>query len=96
MRVRNLMSLPVFTIREDKRLRAVEEIMQWAHICHVPVADASGRPVGIICNRDLLGAHPLLGIVTEADLLQVVEWLSEDVLAAQSASRAAKKPGEHA
>jgi CBS domain-containing protein len=56
MLVRDLMSKPVFTIREDKHLRAVEEIMKWAHIRHVPVVDAGGRLVGIISHRDLLAA----------------------------------------
>ncbi len=56
MIVRDLMSAPVFTIRDDKRLRAVEEIMNWAHIRHVPVVDAHGTLVGIISHRDLLGA----------------------------------------
>jgi CBS domain-containing membrane protein len=56
MFVRDLMSAPVFTIKEDKHLRAVEEIMNWAHIRHVPVVTASGRLVGIISHRDLLAA----------------------------------------
>jgi CBS domain-containing membrane protein len=56
MFVRDLMSTPVFTIREDKHLRAVEEIMKWAHIRHVPVVDATGRLVGIVSHRDLLAA----------------------------------------
>ena len=56
MRVRDLMSSPVFTIRDDKHLRAVEEIMKWAHIRHVPVVDHAGRLVGIISHRDLLAA----------------------------------------
>jgi CBS domain-containing membrane protein len=50
------MSKPVFTIREDKHLRAVDEIMKWAHIRHVPVVDPQGRLVGIISHRDLLAA----------------------------------------
>jgi CBS domain-containing protein len=54
MVVRDVMSTPVFTIREDKHLRAVEEIMKWAHIRHVPVVDVGGRLVGIISHRDLL------------------------------------------
>ncbi|MCG6958068.1 MAG: CBS domain-containing protein [Gemmatimonadetes bacterium] len=56
MIVRELMSFPVFTIRADKTLRAVQEIMDWAHIRHVPVVDAEGRLVGILSHRDILGA----------------------------------------
>jgi CBS domain-containing membrane protein len=56
MLVREFMSAPVFTVREDKHLRAVEEIMAWAHIRHVPVVSTNGRLVGILSHRDLLGA----------------------------------------
>lgn len=140
MLVRELMSTTLFTIREDKRLQAVEEIMKWAHIRHVPVIDKSGRLVGILSHRDivaaavstlaikisevervqhlaasevrqmmhqptatigptesvqraahLLRAHKigclpviddgrLVGIITEADLLRIVEQMSDDAI----------------
>ena len=135
------MTTKVFTIQPNKRLRAVEEIMKWAHVRHVPVVDDHGRLVGIVSHRDLLGAavstlqvkisevertqhmaaidvqqfmhHPtatigpdervqraahlmrsrkigclpvledqrLVGIVTEADLLHIVEELPDAALA---------------
>jgi acetoin utilization protein AcuB len=50
------MTTSVFTIRSDKKLLVVEEIMKWAHIRHVPVVDASGRLVGLVSHRDLLRA----------------------------------------
>lgn len=56
MLVRDVMSPKVFTIRVDRKLRAVQEIMDWAHIRHVPVVEADGRLVGIISHRDLLAA----------------------------------------
>ncbi len=56
MQVRDVMSSPVFTIRDDKRLRVVEEIMKWAHVRHVPVVDGGGRLVGILSHRDLMQA----------------------------------------
>lgn len=56
MIVRDLMSAPVFSIREDKRLLAAQEIMNWAHIRHVPVVDTQGVLTGILSHRDLLGA----------------------------------------
>ena len=56
MQVRDVMSSPVFTIRDDKRLRAVEEMMKWAHVRHVPVVDGAGRLVGILSHRDLMRA----------------------------------------
>jgi CBS domain-containing membrane protein len=48
------MSPKVFTIRLDKRAVVVEEIMNWAHVRHVPVVDAGGRLVGLISQRDIL------------------------------------------
>ena len=56
MLVKDVMSRKVFTIRADKRLRAVDEIMKWAHIRHVPVVEADGRLVGIVSHRDLMAA----------------------------------------
>jgi CBS domain-containing membrane protein len=66
------MSKRVFTIREDKHLRAVDEIMKWAHIRHVPVVDAGGQLVGIISHRDLLAAavSTLASNVSQADRAQ--------------------------
>jgi CBS domain-containing membrane protein len=56
MHVRDHMTAKVFTIRIDKRLLAVDEIMGWAHIRHVPVVDAQGHLLGLISQRDVLRA----------------------------------------
>ena len=56
MLVRDYMTPQVFTIRFDKKLIAVRELMTWAHVRHVPVVNASGGLVGIISHRDLLHA----------------------------------------
>ena len=56
MLVKDVMTPKVFTIRVDRKLRAVQEIMEWAHIRHVPVVEADGRLVGVISHRDLLAA----------------------------------------
>jgi CBS domain-containing membrane protein len=50
------MTTKVFTIQAGKHLRAVEEIMKWAHVRHIPVVDERGRLVGIVSHRDLMGA----------------------------------------
>lgn len=146
MLVRDVMTTKVFTIRVDRKLRAVQEIMDWAHVRHVPVVEADGRLVGVISHRDLLAAavsslqvkiaaaeraqhlaaaevrqlmrHPaatiapdervqraahlmrslrigclpviddgrLVGIITEADLLHIVEELPDASLPAPRAS----------
>ncbi len=56
MRVKDYMTSKVFTIRHDKKLIAVQEIMTWARIRHVPVVDQENRVVGMISHRDLLHA----------------------------------------
>jgi CBS domain-containing membrane protein len=40
----------------DKKLLAVDEIMGWAHIRHVPVVDEKGKLVGLVSQRDVLRA----------------------------------------
>lgn len=56
MQVRDHMTNKVFTIQVDKKMFAVQEIMQWAHIRHLPVVDRAKRVVGIVSHRDLLHA----------------------------------------
>lgn len=56
MQVRDYMTRQVFTVRSDKKMITVREIMNWAHIRHVPVVDPQGALVGIISHRDLLHA----------------------------------------
>jgi CBS domain-containing protein len=62
MLVRDHMTAKVFTIRSDKKLVAVREIMNWAHVRHVPVVDGHGALVGIVSHRDLL--HAAISSVT--------------------------------
>ncbi len=56
MKVADLMTTAVFTLRLDKKLFIAEQIMGWAHIRHVPVVDSRNRVVGMISHRDILRA----------------------------------------
>jgi len=56
MRVRDIMTTKVFTIGADKKAFVAKEIMEWAHVHHIPVVDSSNRVVGIISHRDILRA----------------------------------------
>lgn len=56
MLVRDVMTREVHTLRDDQRAVAAEDLMEAAHIRHVPVVDASGRLVGIVCPKDILKA----------------------------------------
>jgi len=50
------MTHKVFTLRLDKKLIVAKELMEWAHVRHVPVVDAAGEVVGMVSHRDLLAA----------------------------------------
>jgi len=75
MLVREYMTTKVFTVRFDKKLIAVREIMTWAHIRHVPVVNASGGLVGLISHRDLL--HAAISSVTAAPEVERVRHLAD-------------------
>jgi CBS domain-containing protein len=52
--VGEVMSAPLFTIREDEPLPRANIEMVRRHVRHLVVVDAADRPVGIISARDLL------------------------------------------
>lgn len=54
MLVRELMSTPVVTIRNDEDYKAALDVMQKKAMHHLPVVDATGRVVGIAAERDLM------------------------------------------
>ncbi len=56
MRVRDLMTTEVFTLKASQKIVAAEEVMRWAHVRHVPVLDDQHRLVGIVSQRDVLRA----------------------------------------
>ncbi len=55
-KVEDLMTRKVFTLDEEKRLFIAQQIMDWAHIRHVPVVNSQRRVVGLVSNRDVLRA----------------------------------------
>ena len=48
------MTQDVYSLRFDKKAIIAKEIMNWAHVRHVPIVDGSNRLVGIVTHRDLL------------------------------------------
>lgn len=54
MRVRDFMTVPVITIRADKKLIVVDEIMRGNNIKHLPVVDPGNRLIGVLSHRDLM------------------------------------------
>jgi len=73
MHVRDIMTVKVFTIGADKKLFVANEIMEWAHIRHIPVVDTSNRVVGIISHRDLL--HAAISAVADAPAVERKRYL---------------------
>ena len=56
MLFQDLMTRKVFTLQRGKKLFIAQQIMEWAHVRHVPVVDAGQRLVGMLSHRDLLRA----------------------------------------
>ncbi len=53
MKIRELMTTNVHTIRPDEDLEVARQLMLWCGFRHLPVVDA-GRLVGIVSERDIL------------------------------------------
>ena len=66
-----VMSAPLYTIREDEPLQRANEEMVRRHVRHLVVVDAATRPVGIISARDLL--------VPEEDVPGAIPWIGDDL-----------------
>jgi len=56
MLVRDYMTKNVFSLPGDKKLFVAKQIMEWAHVRHVPVVDREEHVLGLISHRDLLNA----------------------------------------
>ena len=48
------MSTDLFTVKPDDLIDLAASVMDWRHIRHVPVEDATGRLVGLVTHRGLL------------------------------------------
>ena len=62
MTVKNVMSAPVTTVAPGDSLRIACELMSMVRLRHLPVVDGRG-PVGMLTQRDILGAAGLFGPV---------------------------------
>jgi CBS domain-containing protein len=54
MRVRDIMSSPVITVRSDTPIKVVAETLVSRNISAVPVVDREGKMVGIVSEADLV------------------------------------------
>jgi CBS domain-containing protein len=56
MKVKDMMSSPVFSLRETDTLHSAREMMQMQRIRHIPIVTADNTFIGLITHRDLLSA----------------------------------------
>jgi CBS domain-containing protein len=62
MRVKRLMSASVYACRSDQSLAEAASLM-WTHdVGCVPIADADGRPIAMLTDRDICMAAYLRGV----------------------------------
>jgi CBS domain-containing protein len=64
VRVADVMTRPVYTVRPDSSLRECAALMMRYHVRRLPVCPEGGQPVGIVSDSDVFDA--LLNFHTEA------------------------------
>ena len=69
--IREVMTQPVYTIRQDEDVQAAIELMEARQIRRLPVVDDQGRVVGIIAPSDLA---PTFASTNVADFLLAVSY----------------------
>jgi CBS domain-containing membrane protein len=74
LKVRDLMTDKVYSIKEEEDLARLNDLMNDIRIRHVPVVDEGGELVGIVSHRDLLRSaldtEGVLPISEQRDLLR--------------------------
>ena len=55
MRLRDVMTTDLFTVRPEDLLELAASMMEWKHFRHVPVENAQGELVGLLTTRHLIG-----------------------------------------
>lgn len=56
VRVKDLMTTEVFTLKQSDSLRMARSLMSLARIRHIPIVNDEHQFLGIITHRDILGA----------------------------------------
>lgn len=69
--IRDVMTMTVYTIRQDEDVQAAIELMEARQIRRLPVVDDQGRVVGIIAPSDLA---PTFASTNVADFLLAVSY----------------------
>ena len=96
LRVDGLMSRPVIHVKPDETVDTIKVVLRQEDIRHAPVMDSRGRLVGLISDRDLLGAaakkrektHPTVrDVMTERVLVATADASASTIAVAMSEER---------
>ena len=79
VRVSDVMTKTVHTVREDENVQAAIDLMKAKQVRRLPVIDADGQVVGIIAPSDLA---PIFASMNVADFLLAVSYWSRSGVAA--------------
>jgi len=71
--VREVMTKPVFTVRQDENVQAAIDRMETKQVRRLPVVDEKDRVVGIVAPSDLA---PIFASMNVADFLLAVSYWS--------------------
>src|SRR6185369_16794956 len=71
--VRDVMTAPVFTVRDDEDVQAAIDLMEAKQVRRLPVVDAEGSVTGIVAPSDLA---PIFASTNVADFLLAVSYWS--------------------
>ncbi|QIW24726.1 CBS domain-containing protein [Sulfolobus sp. S-194] len=66
----------LITIDEDSPINVAAELMSRHCIRHLIVVDKSGKPIGVVSIRDIIGEKHILSILSNVD--KVEEWIGGD------------------
>jgi CBS domain-containing membrane protein len=87
MKVKDLMTIELFTLRPDHKLDLLDDVMSWQRIRHVPVVDPDNQLIGLVTHRDLLrvSVSSLAGVTRKDQRelyqhIQVGEIMQKDVI----------------
>jgi len=71
--VRDVMTAPVFTVRDDEDVQTAIDLMEAKQVRRLPVVDAEGSVTGIVAPSDLA---PIFASTNVADFLLAVSYWS--------------------
>ncbi len=78
MKVKDLMTPKVITVGPNQTLEQVAELLYQYHFTGVPVADDTGKLIGIIAERDFIASDSKLYLPTYIKLLTDLDFVQND------------------